>query len=274
MLPAMPAKPAKPAKRASAAKPAKRAPAAKAARPGGAVPAATPVKLLKLSGEVLGGSDSVLDPAVVERVCAEILAGAKAARVAIVVGGGNILRGGAVRHRSADPTRGDYQGMLATHINALALQDGIEALGGRAVVFGPHAIPNVCKAYDRNAAVAALADGQVVIFGGGTGHPFFTTDTTAALRAAEVGAGELLKASKVDGIYNADPRKDETATRFTFLTYDQAIAGRYGVMDMAAFALCRERAISIRVFDMTRPGAITAALGPKPPGTLVGTTPL
>ncbi len=270
----MPAKRVPPAK---AVKPRPRAAAAakRAVKPPPAAPAAVrPTKLLKLSGEVLGGADSVLDPAVVERVCREILAGAESCRVAIVVGGGNILRGGAVRHRSADPTRGDYQGMLATHINALALQDGIESLGGRAVVFGPHAIPNVCKAYDRTAAVAALADGQVVIFGGGTGHPFFTTDTTAALRAAEVGAGELLKASKVDGIYNADPRKDETATRFTFLTYDQAIAGRYGVMDMAAFALCRERTISIRVFDMTRPGGITAALGSKPPGTLVGANPL
>ena len=227
-------------------------------------------KLLKLSGEVLGDADGCLHRPTVDRVCAEIRAGSERQPVAVVVGGGNILRGGGLRQHSADPTRGDYQGMLATLINALALQDALERHHARAAVFGPHAIPNVCRQYDRAAVLAELAAGAVVIFGGGTGHPFFTTDTTAALRAAEIGARELLKASKVDGIYNADPAKDPTASRFDALTYDQCLAGRYAVMDLAAFAICREQRIAIRVFDMNRPGAIAQALGPHPPGTLVG----
>jgi uridylate kinase len=118
--------------------------------------------------------------------------------------------------------------------------------------------------------MAALADGVIVVFGGGSGHPFFTTDTAAALRACEIGASELLKGSKVDGIYTADPKKDPTAKRFDVLTYDQVLDGRYAVMDTAAFALCRDHRIFIRVFDMTTPGTIAAALGPNPPGTLVG----
>ena len=187
----------------------------------------------------------------------------------MVVGGGNILRGAPLRG-GADPTRGDYMGMLATLINALALRDGIERQGGRAQVYGPHAIPNVCRAYERAAVLADLAAGSVVVFGGGTGHPFFTTDTAAALRGAEIGASVVLKASKVDGIYTADPAKDPAATRIPFLTFDQAVDGRFAVMDLAAFALCREQRIAIRVFAMTEAGSIAAALGPNPPGTLVG----
>ncbi len=227
-------------------------------------------RLLKLSGEALGAADGIFDHAEVDRVCSEVVAGARHQPVALVIGGGNILRGAAVRGRATDPTRGDYMGMLATLINALALAEGIERAGGRALVVGPHAVPNVCVQYQRAQVVAALAEGVIVIFGGGTGHPFFTTDTAAALRAAEIGAGELLKGSKVDGIYTADPKKDPTATRFERLTYDQALDGRYAVMDTAAFALCRDRRIFIRVFDMTAPGQIAAALGPTPPGTLVG----
>jgi uridylate kinase len=228
-------------------------------------------RLLKLSGEALGGGTGVFDQKEVDRVCAELVSGARGgAPVAVVVGGGNIVRGIDLKGRSTDPTRGDYMGMLATLINSLALRDGIERAGGACEVMAPYAVPNVARAYDRAAAVAALAAGTIVVFGGGTGHPFFTTDTTAALRAAEIGAGELLKGSKVDGIYSADPKKDPSAKRFDSLTFDQALAGRYGVMDLAAFELCRDRGVSIRVFDMTRPGAIAAALGPTPPGTLVG----
>ena len=227
-------------------------------------------RLLKLSGEALGSREGIFDYGEVDRVCAEVVAGSRHQPVAIVIGGGNILRGATLKGRSGDPTRGDYMGMLATLINALALHEGIERAGGRSLVVGPHAIPNVCKAYDRAQVVAALAEGIVVIFGGGTGHPFFTTDTAAALRAAEIGAGELLKGSKVDGIYSADPKKDPTARRFERLTYDQALDGRFGVMDTAAFALCRDQHIFIRVFDMTHAGQIAAALGPNPPGTIVG----
>lgn len=227
-------------------------------------------RLLKLSGEALEATDGILDLAVIDRVCAELLAGAKRAPVAVVVGGGNILRGAELKSRAANPVRGDYMGMLATLINSLALCDGIERQGGACQVVGPHAIPNVAHQYDRAQVLAWLATGTVVVFGGGTGHPFFTTDTTAALRAAEIGATELLKGSKVDGIYTADPKKDPAARRLDRLTFDQAVEGRYGVMDAAAFALCRDHRIAIRVFDMTAPGAIAAALGSNPPGTVVG----
>jgi uridylate kinase len=143
--------------------------------------------------------------------------------------------------------------------------------GGRCEIMAPHAVPNVAHRYDRSRALSLLADGVLVVFGGGTGHPFFTTDTAAALRAAEIDAEVLLKGSKVDGIYSADPKRDPLAKRLERLSFQQALDGRYGVMDLAAFELCRDRGINIRVFDMTTPGGITAALGPNPPGTLVGT---
>lgn len=236
------------------------------------MPASTPrPRLLKLSGEALEAREGILDWHTVERVCGELLSGLARGPVAVVVGGGNIMRGAEMRGRNAgDPTRGDYMGMLATLINSLALKEGIERQGGRCEVVAPHHIPNVCHQYNRAQVMGWLASGIVVVFGGGTGHPFFTTDTTAALRASEIGAVELLKGSKVDGIYTADPKKVTDAKRFDFLTFDQAVEGRYGVMDATAFPICREHRITIRVFDMTAPGAIAAALGPNPPGTLVG----
>ena len=230
-------------------------------------------RLLKLSGEALGSADGIYDYAEVDRVCRELVEGSRHQPVAVVIGGGNILRGATLRGRSSDPTRGDYMGMLATMINAMALAEGIERAGGHSLVVGPHAFPNVCVGYDRAQVIAALGNGMIVVFGGGTGHPFFTTDTTAALRAAEIGAAELLKGSKVDGIYTSDTKKDPTARRFERLTFDEAINGRYAVMDTAAFALCRDQHIFIRVFNMTLPGEIAAALGPNPPGTLVGEAP-
>jgi len=232
-------------------------------------------RLLKLSGEALGGTDGIFDPLAVARVCAEVVTGvaASSAGLGIVVGGGNIIRGNALKRGAIDPTRGDYMGMLGTLINSLALKDGIERQGGRAEIMAPHAMPNVALAYERARALTLIADGVVLIFGGGTGHPFFTTDTAAALRAAEIGAGELLKGSKVDGVYSADPKSDRQARRFSTLTFQQALDGRYGVMDLAAFELCKERGISIRVFDMTVAGSITAALGSHPPGTLIGPHP-
>lgn len=227
--------------------------------------------LLKLSGEALGNDDGVLDHAGIDRVCGEIKAGLVAAPrpLALVVGGGNILRGGMVADRLADPKRGDYMGMLATLINALALKDGLERAGLQAEVVAPFAVPSTAHAYNRDQVHAWLAAGTIVIFGGGTGHPCFTTDTTAALRAAEIGAGELAKGSGVDGIYSADPRKDPAAERFETLTFDQALAGQYGVMDQTAFALCRAQNVPIRVFDMNRAGAITDVFGANAPGTLV-----
>jgi uridylate kinase len=239
------------------------------------MPADTPrPRLLKLSGEALEAREGILDWQVVLRVCGELLSGLARGPLALVVGGGNIMRGAELRDRGAgDPTRGDYMGMLATLINSLALKEGIERQGGRCEVVAPHAIPNVCHQYHRAQVMSWLAGGTVVVFGGGTGHPFFTTDTTAALRAAEIGASVLLKGSKVDGIYTADPKKVSDAKRFDFLTFDQAVEGRYAVMDATAFPICRDHQITIRVFDMTRAGAIAAALGPHPPGTLVGGQP-
>lgn len=227
--------------------------------------------LLKLSGEALaGGTDETFDDAAMTRISAELVQGAKARPVAIVVGGGNIIRGRALAGRAADPVRGDYMGMLATIINSLGLVDAIERAGGKAMAVAPALVPNVARAYDRVEVRQAIANGTIVVFGGGTGHPFFTTDTCAALRAAEIGAEALLKGSTVDGVYSADPRKDPKATRFDRLTFDQAIEGRYQVMDATAFALCREKNIPIRVFDMRENGSILAALGANPPGTLVG----
>lgn len=228
--------------------------------------------LLKLSGEALKGSGGgVIDDAEIERVCAEILNGIRGGtvRVGVVVGGGNIHRGAGKRGYE-DPTRSDYLGMIATLFNALAIKDAIARLGGSAEVVAPYAVPNIAYAYERPRVMDWLARGTVVVFGGGTGHPFFTTDTAAALRAAEIGASELLKASNVDGIYSADPRRDASATRFERLSFDQALAGRYAVMDATAFAICRDRSVCIRVFDMTTHGSIAAALGSNPPGTVVG----
>ncbi len=226
-------------------------------------------RLLKLSGEVFGGPGGVLDPGAIQRICVELDTGVRGAPVAVVVGGGNILRGASVRTGSSDPTCGDYIGMLGTLINGLALKEGLARLGRRCEVMAPQGIANVARTYDRQQALSWLAEGVILVFAGGTGHPFLTTDTAAALRAAEIGAGELLKGSKVDGIYSADPKKDPTAKRFDTMTYQQAIDGRFAVMDLSAFELCRDRDISIRVFDMTAPGTIAAALGPHPPGTLV-----
>ncbi|GDY13728.1 uridylate kinase [Planctomycetota bacterium] len=227
-------------------------------------------RLLKLSGEALGTAEAVFDHAVVERVCGE-LAGAVAAgaRAAIVVGGGNILRGASVKARLRVPTRGDDMGMLATLINAVMLKDALERAGAAAVVVAPHAIPGIAAVFDQDAVNRHLAAGTVIVFGGGTGHPFFTTDTAAALRAAQIGADELLKASTIDGVYTADPKRDPSARRLDRLSFDEAIAKRYGVMDLAAFALCRESKVAVRVFDMRTPGAIAAAFGTQPPGTLV-----
>ncbi len=225
--------------------------------------------LLKLSGEVLkGDAATVLDEARLARICAELVAGAASRPLAVVVGGGNIFRGRSAG-AMADPLRGDYLGMLATLFNALALKDGIELAGGRAAVFAPHAVPGVARRYERDAVRELLASGTLVVFGGGTGHPCFTTDTTAALRAAEIGAELLLKGSNVDGIYDRDPAVHPEAERFDELSFDAALSGGYAIMDQAAFSLCYDRGVAIRVFDLRPDGALAAALGEDPPGTLV-----
>ncbi len=226
--------------------------------------------LLKVSGEALGGdSGAPFKRSEIERVCSEILIGRSDTRLALVVGGGNIIRGAQLKAAGGDACRGDYMGMMATLINALALQDEFLNEGQACEVVGPHFIPNVARAYDRRQVKEWLDAGTIVIFGGGTGHPFFTTDTTAALRASEIGADELLKGSNVDGIYDDDPRENADAKRFDTISFDEVLKNQYRVMDQTAFALCRENQINIRVFNMTQAGAIAAALGDNAPGTVV-----
>lgn len=231
----------------------------------------TPPVLLKISGEALRGtSDGVFSPAMLARVADEVAPAVRRGQaVAIVVGGGNIIRGKDIGHLDQPPGRADDMGMLATIINAVALRASFEAIGLPAAVVAPYVIPNVALAQDRGLVSQMLAERRIVVFGGGTGQPFFTTDTAAALRAAEIGARVLLKGSQVDGVYSSDPATDRNAQRYEHISFDDCISQQLKVMDTAAFALCRQRRIPIRVFDMHRPGSITAALGPNPPGTLV-----
>jgi uridylate kinase len=231
--------------------------------------------LLKLSGEALSGTtEGILDPEQVDRVCREMVTGSQefSQPLGVVVGGGNIMRGriwadhGAL---SSDPARGDQMGMLATLINAIALRDGIERVGGSAVILAPYAVPQVAETFHYDAAHQAFAAGSIVIFGGGTGNPFLTTDTAAAMRGAQIRATAVLKGSNVDGIYDQDPRNNPAAKRYDQLSFADALAQGLGIMDAAAFALCQERQINVRVFDMNEPGTIQAACGPQPPGTIV-----
>lgn len=176
--------------------------------------------------------------------------------VALVVGGGNIFRGEGLARGGMDRITGDHMGMLATVINGLAIQDAIERIGLQARVQSALRINEVCEDYIRRKAQRHLEKGRVVIFAAGTGNPFFTTDSAAALRAIEVNADLLLKATKVDGIYTADPKKNPNATKYATLTYDQALDQRLGVMDQTALVLCRDNKMNLRVYDMDRPGAL------------------
>lgn len=214
--------------------------------------------LLKLSGEVLkGGSAGCLDDGVLGEVAAG-LGGlvALGVEVGVVIGGGNIFRGLTGVGRGTDRVLGDTMGMLATVINALAVQNALERQGFRAVTFTARPMAGVARAFDAREAIGALEGGAVGLFAGGTGNPFFSTDSGAALRAAEIGADALLKATKVDGVYSADPAKDPSATRYERLSYQEALAKRLNVMDAAAFALCRDNGIPIVVFDFHAPDAL------------------
>lgn len=212
--------------------------------------------LLKLSGEALmGDSDYGISPAVMERVAGEIRDVANAGvQVALVVGGGNIFRGEGLARSGMDRVTGDHMGMLATVINSLALQDAIERLGLTVRVMSAIRINEVCEDYIRRRAIRHLEKGRVVIFASGTGNPFFTTDSAASLRAIEISAELLLKATKVDGIYDADPVKNTKAKRYDSLTYDEVLDQRLNVMDLTAIVLCRDNHLPLRVFDMNRPG--------------------
>ena len=228
--------------------------------------------LLKLSGEALMGDQGYgIDPAIVSAIAkdvAEVVA--KGTQLAIVVGGGNIFRGLKGSAAGMERATADYVGMLATVMNAITLQDGLERAGVPTRVQSAIAMQEVAEPYIRRKAMRHLEKGRVVIFGAGCGNPFFTTDTTAALRAAEINAHVVLKATKVDGIYTADPKKDPDATRFSELSYDEVLSRRLAVMDQTAILLCRDHRIPLRVYNMTSPGELLKIVqGATDVGTLV-----
>jgi uridylate kinase len=228
--------------------------------------------LLKLSGEAF--ADPLvgygIDPNTVQRVAKEVAEASNGGiEVAIVVGGGNIFRGVSQQAKGMDPANADYMGMLATVINALALRDALEHAGAVTRVQSAITMQQLAEPYIRLRAIRHLEKGRVVVFAAGTGNPFFTTDTTAALRAVEVGADVLLKASKVDGIYSADPRLDPTASKLQELTYMEFLSQELRVMDATAVTMCREHDVPIIVFDMTTPGNILRAVSGEPIGTVV-----
>ena len=227
--------------------------------------------LLKLSGEALmGDEDYGIDPKIIHRIATEVMEAQQAGvEIALVVGGGNIFRGAGLAAGGMDRVTGDHMGMLATVINALAMQDALEKLGGKARVMSAIKINDVCEDYIRRRAIRHLEKGRLVIFAAGVGSPFFTTDSGAALRAIEIGADLLLKATKVDGVYDKDPKKHTDAVRYETLSYDQVINNGLEVMDTAAFALARDSDLPLRVFDMSQPGELLRILNGEPIGTLV-----
>ena len=228
--------------------------------------------LLKLSGEAFADPEVGygIDPLTVHRVAEEIaLAQKGGVEVAIVVGGGNIFRGVSQAAKGMDPANADYMGMLATVINALALRDALENAGVTTRVQSAITMQELAEPYIRLRAMRHLEKGRVVIFAAGTGNPFFTTDTTAALRAIEINADALLKASRVDGIYDADPRTNHDAARMSELTYMEFIAQELEVMDTTAVTMCKEHKVPIQVFDMTVPGNIVKAVQGDHIGTFV-----
>ncbi|NLC36685.1 MAG: UMP kinase [Alcaligenaceae bacterium] len=227
--------------------------------------------LLKLSGEALMGEDTFgINRATILRMTEEIVTVAKSGvELAIVIGGGNIFRGIAPGAQGMDRATADYMGMMATVMNALPLQDALKHGGVDARVQSALRIDQVVEAYIRPKTLRYLEEGKVVIFAAGTGNPFFTTDTAAALRGAEIGAEVVLKATKVDGIYSADPNKDPNATLYTRISFDEAIVRRLEVMDATAFALCRDQKLPIKVFSINKPGALMRAVSGEEEGTLV-----
>jgi uridylate kinase len=227
--------------------------------------------LLKLSGEALMGDlDYGIEPTVIQRMAAEIaVVREKGVEIAIVIGGGNIFRGAGLARAGMDRVTGDYMGMLATVMNALAIQDALESKGVFARVMSALQIHEVCEDYIRRRAVRHLEKGRVVILAAGTGNPFFTTDTAASLRAIEIGADVLLKATKVDGVYDADPVNNPDASRYDTVSFDKVLVDKLSVMDATAIVMCRDNDLPLRVFDLTRANAIVQAMTGDDIGTLV-----
>jgi uridylate kinase len=227
--------------------------------------------LVKLSGEALMGSaDYGIDPAIIKRIAGELQDMVHmGVQVAVVIGGGNIFRGAGLARAGMDRVAADHMGMLATVMNALAMQDALESLGMHARVMSAIRINEVCEDYIRRRAVRHLEKGRVVIFAAGTGNPFFTTDTAAALRAIEVNADILLKATKVNGVYSEDPMRNPAATRYTHLTFDQVLSDRLNVMDATAIVMCRDNRLPLRVFNLNNPGDLTRIARGEEVGTAV-----
>ncbi len=227
--------------------------------------------LLKLSGEALMGDlDYGIEPSVIQRMAAEIATAQKTGvEIAIVIGGGNIFRGAGLARSGMDRVTGDYMGMLATVMNALAIQDALESAGVYARVMSALQIHDVCEDYIRRRAVRHLEKGRVVILAAGTGNPFFTTDTAASLRAIEIGADVLLKATKVDGVYDADPVGNPDAKRYDTVTFDKVLADKLSVMDATAIVMCRDNELPLRIFNLTRADALVHAMSGADVGTLV-----
>jgi uridylate kinase len=227
--------------------------------------------LVKLSGEaLLGTAEYGIDPAMLKRVATELAeVSATGVEVAVVIGGGNIFRGAGLARAGMDRVTADQMGMLATVMNSLAMQDAIESLGAHARVMSAIRINEVAEDYIRRRAVRHLEKGRIVIFAAGTGNPFFTTDSAASLRAIEIGADLLLKATKVNGVYSDDPVKNPAATRFDRLSYDRVLDDRLGVMDATAIVLCRDNGIPLRVFNLHNPGDLPRVVRGENVGTLV-----
>src|SRR5262245_2490984 len=230
--------------------------------------------LVKLSGEaLLGEGDYGIDPNMLKRVATELReVVALGLQVAVVIGGGNIFRGAGLARAGMDRVTGEHMGMMATVMNSLALQDALESMGAYVRVMSAIRINEVCEEYIRRRAVRHLEKGRVVIFAAGTGNPFFTTDTAASLRAIEINADLLLKATKVNGIYSDDPMKNPKAVRYSRLTFDKVLTDRLNVMDATAIVMCRDNNLPLRVFDLTKAGELLRIVRGEDVGTLVTNT--
>lgn len=227
--------------------------------------------LLKLSGEALMGEGQFgIDPYTIDRIAGEVKELIDAGvEIGMVIGGGNLFRGAGLAEAGMERVTGDHMGMLATVMNSLAMQDALEHHGMFARVMSAIKINQICEDYIRRRAVRHLEKGRVVIFAAGTGNPFFTTDSAASLRAIEIGADLLIKATKVDGVYTADPKKDPNATRYDFLNYDAVLDQRLMVMDATAIVLCRDHDMPLCVLDINKPGALMSAIMGGKEGTFV-----
>jgi uridylate kinase len=227
--------------------------------------------VVKLSGEYLAGAQPFgIDQPTIDRIAGDLIAARElGVEIAVVIGGGNIFRGVEVSSRGVSRPTGDTMGMLATVMNCLALEAALERRGQPARALSAFVMPEVCELFTRSAAHKYLSEGRIVLLAGGTGNPYFTTDTTAVLRAAEIGAQAVLKATNVDGVYSSDPKKDQSAKRFERLSHSQALEGGYKVMDATAFALARETSLPIIVFSIAEPGSIGAILKGAGRGTIV-----